>query len=355
MRAKKIFCILLALLLAVLCLISWCSSAQESEEEENEVEFVDETKKNTSPAADKTLRKGKAAVIQYIDYSSLNECTKGITKVLDESGIEYDVHIGGSDPENECAEIAQNIAINGGYDVIISVGTTASVAVYSSVNTAARIPVIFCAVTDPVGAGLVQSKSKPLNNCTGIACDPNIKEQLNMINTFQPSITKLGVIYTAEEQNTSKTLKELREGCKQLGITLYEAAAEDASQLTELAKKMVPEVQAITLLTDNMVSKNSWNIVNQAIIGQIPVYGVNISQVKEGCLAGYCLDFEQMGKQAAETALSVIKGQSAADTPVRTMNDTALYVNSDMLKDLEIDIPDEYQSIAQKVKTSYEN
>ena len=357
MKTKRIFCIMLVLLLCVMCAVSGCSSESDnSSQEENEVEYVGETKKTSSTVKDEKLRKGKAAVIQYIDYSSLNECTKGITAILDESGIEYDVHVGGgADPESECAEIAQNIAINGGYDVIISVGTTASVAVYSNVSTASRIPVVFCAVTDPEGAGLVQSENKPVNNCTGTVSDFNIKEQLNMINTFQPSITKLGVIYSANEQNTTKKLKELREGCKELGIVLYEVGAEDPTQLSELAKKMVPEVQAITLLTDNMVSKNSWNIVNQAIVGQIPVYGVNLSQVKEGCLAGYCFDFEKMGRKTADMALSVIKGQSAADTPVIKMSDGMLYVNSDMVKDLEIEIPDEYKDIAQTVTTSYEN
>lgn len=344
----NIFSLVLVLALLLTTVISGCKMSFDDEEAESEAVQQESKAENLS------TRKAKISIIQYMNYTALNECCDGIKQSLDAANIEYDVTVGSnSSPEQDCEEAAQNIVINGGYDLVITIGTPASVSVYSYISTASKIPVVFCAVTDPVGSELVLSNQNPTNNCTGVSTAFDIKEQLNMINTFQPYITKLGVIYTKDEPNTEQQLNALKNEAKKLGITIYAAAVENPSEMTEAAAKIVPEVDAITLLPDNMVSANSWNIVNQAIIGNKPVYGVTLTEVNEGCLAGYCYDFTELGRKTGEMAVTVLRGQSAANTPVELVSDCTLYVNSDVLEDLDIDIPDEYSN-AKKVKTSYE-
>ena len=347
-KRLKIFSAMLTFALLITFVTSGCKMS--FDEEDTDTEEVSQESKVESLST----RKAKVSIIQYMDYTALNECCDGIKQSLDSAGIEYDVNVGSeSSPEQDCEEFAQNIAINGGYDLIITIGTPASISVYSSISSSTKTPVVFCAVTDPIGANLVVSDQNPTNNCTGVSTAFDIKEQLNMINTFQPSITKLGVIYTKGEQNTEQQLKILKSEAKKLNITIYEGAVDSSSELKEWAAEMVPQVDAITLLPDNMVSANSWEIVNQAIIGNKPVYGVTQTEVKEGCIAGYCYDFKELGKKAGDMAASVLRGQSAANTPVEVVSDCTLYVNTDVLEDLYIDIPENYSN-AQKVKTSYE-
>lgn len=345
-KSFKLISVFIILAMLACSVISACTAEETNSDAENT--------QTESQTENQHTRKAKVSIIQYFSYTALDECCQGIKNSLDNANIEYDVNIGSeASPEEDCQEFAQNIAASGGYDLVITIGTPASSAVYSSISASSGTPVVFCAVTDPVGAGLVVSNEKPQNNCTGVATTFNITEQLNMINTFQPSITKLGVIYSKNEQNTSEQLKTLEKEAEKLGIKLYSAGVEDASELSDTAARMVPEVEAITLLPDNMIAANSWNIVNQAIIGNKPVYGVTQTQVKEGCLAGYCYDFVALGEKTGATAVSVLKGQSAAGTPVTTVSDCTLYVNTDMLEDLELQIPEKYSN-AQKVTTSYE-
>lgn len=347
-KSLKTLAVFLMIALLITSVTSGCKMS--FDEEETESEEV----KQESKVESLSTRRAKVSIIQYINYTALNECCEGIKQSLEAANIEYEVNVGSdSSPEQDCEEFAQNTAINGGYDLVITIGTPASIAAYPSISSSSKVPVIFCAVTDPVGANLVVSNQTPTNNCTGISTAFNITEQLNMINTFQPTITKLGVIYTKDEPNTEQQLKTLKSEAKKLNITIYEGAAESVSDLKTLAAEMVPEVDAITLLPDNMVSANSWEIMNQAIIGNKPVYGVTQTEVKEGCLAGYCYDFTELGRKTGERAAAVLRGQSAADTPVELVSDCTLYVNTDAVESLSIDIPDSYSN-AQKVKTSYE-
>ncbi len=353
MMKKKIR--LLAVLTAfavIMSALSACSLKLTVDDDETAVSSQsggDEGNESTS------ARNVSVSIIQYSDYSSLNECCSGITKKLDEAKIGYEVTVGSEHNEaSDCEEKAQDIAINSSCDLVIAIGTPCAETVCPIIRSAGRMPVVFCAVTDPVGIGIVDSTSSPGENCTGVATAFDIDEQLNMINTFQPTITRLGVIYTESEQNTAAQLKTLKEGAEKLGITVYAEPADDPSKLSEITKELMTKVEAIVLLPDNMIAKNSWNITSQTIAGMIPLYGVNLSQVQEGALAGYCYDFSALGAKAADKAIDILHGESAADMSVSVERSGTLYVNKDRLKDLEMEIPDEYKQAANEVATSYE-
>lgn len=342
-RKLKVFSVFLIAIL----ILSGCKMSFDDEETTVSGESQSQTE-NTS------ARKAKVEIIQYLNYKALNECCEGITQTLDEDGIEYEVFIGSdSSAEDDCSEKAKDIVINNDADLIITIGTPASVAVFDTINGASKIPVIFCAVTDPVGAKLVKSGKAPSNNCTGVCTYYDMKQQLNMINTFQPEITRLGVIYSKNEQSTEKQLKTLKEEATKLGITIFDGGVDSSSELQETAQKLVPEVEAIALLPENTIGSNAWEIINQAVIGDTPVYGVCQTQINEGCIAGFCHDFHAIGKSAAETAEAVLRGQSASEKPVVIDKDMTLYVNKDVTEKLEIKVPKEYSN-AVLVATSFE-
>ena len=345
-KCCKLLCLLAAALL-IICDVAGCKLSFEEDEVQSTVSEQEKTEKN------KYARKAKVAVIQYMNNPALNDCCEGVKKSLENTDFEFEVFVGSEEsPEQDCEQTAQDIVINGGYDLAVTIGTPASVSAYSYISSSTRIPVVFCAVTDPVGAGLVVSNEQPVNNCTGVASAFDIKAQINMINDFQPSITKLGVIYSANEQNTRKQIKDLKSEAKKLNINVYAAAVDSPADYAQAAAEIVPEVEAITLLPDNMASVHAWDIINQAIIGNKPVYGVTLSEVKEGCVAGYCYDFKKLGEKAGDTAVSVLRGQSAADTPVEVVRDCTLYVNKDAANQLYIEVPQGYTDV-QMVETSY--
>ena len=338
-------------LLAAAMLLCGCSLQLSFEDSDSEnVVSADENAVESGSTVDAAV-----SIIQYMNNTPLNECCEGVKEALESAGIAYDVTVGGMHTErDDCEEKARELAINGKSNLIICIGTQCAEAVVPIINSADRTPVVFCAVTDPVGAGLVENITAPGVNCTGVATAFNISEQLNMINTFQPSITRLGVIYTESEQNTDQQLKSLRKAAKKLGITVYEAAVEDPSQLSSAATELMRKTEAVTLLPDNMIAANSWNVTNRSIVEKVPLYGVTLSQVNEGCAAGYCYDFRLIGRKAGEQAVSIIRGESAADMPVIMERECTLYVNTDTLEALDMEIPDEYKAAANKVKTSYE-
>ena len=295
----------------------------------------------------------KVAILQYMPHSSLDNCTQGVKNALDAAGIAYDVQIGSSgSADTDCQSYAEQMASSGNYSAIIAVATPAAVSAYSAVrNASSDIPVIFCAVSDPVSAGLVNSLDAPGNNCTGTADAVDIAGQVQLIKTMQPNIKNLGVIYTTTEANSISQLATLKAECEANGINLVQKGINEASELQAVAVSLVNEVDAITNLTDNNVVDNMSVVLEQANQKGIPIYGSEIEQVKKGCLASASIDYVALGEKTGQIAVDVLGGKSAAAYPVVTVSDSFLVVNPDVASTLGITIPAELND-AEKVSTS---
>ena len=326
---KKVLAVLLTAILAV-SVFSGCSANKENAG-------------NTGSVSE------KVAILQYMPHSSLDNCTQGVKNALDKAGITYDVQVGSSgSADTDCQSYAQQM-VAAGYRAIIAVATPAAAYAYSAVqNASSDIPVIFCAVSDPVAAGLVNSLDVPGNNCTGTSDSIDIKGQIAMIKAMQPEIKNLGVFYTTSEANSLSQLEVLKAECDANGITLVSQGINEASELASAAAALIPKVDAITNLTDNNVVDNMNVFLEQADAAKIPVYGSEIEQVRKGCLASASIDYVALGEKTGTMAAEVLGGKSAAEYPVAIVSDSFLCVNPDTASKIGIEIPAELAS-AQKV------
>lgn len=329
---KKVLAVVLSMLFAA-AIFAGCTAKENNET-------------NTNNNTEHNLK--KVAILQYMPHSSLDNCTQGIKNALDEAGIEYDVQVGSSgSADTDCQSYAQQMVASD-YDLIIAVATPAAMSAYSAVqNASTDTPVVFSAVSDPVAAGLVETMEAPGKNCTGTADAIDIAGQIELIKTLQPEIKTLGVFYTTSEANSISQLKTLQAECAKAGIELKSQGIAEASELASAAAALVPQVDAITNLTDNNVVDNMNVFLEQADAAKIPVYGSEIEQVKKGCLASASIDYVALGERTGQIAVDILGGKDAVSYPAVTVTDSFLVINPDTASKLGIDIPESLADVQQ--------
>ena len=336
-KYSKVLALVMCLALALTVVLSGCGETAAQPDAQNDNSQA-ETATTDAP------KEFKVGIIQFMPHSSLDNCCAGIKNSLDENHINYDVQIGSSaSPVDDCQSYAARMASTGEYDLIIAIATPAATAAYSAVrNASANIPVVFCAVSDPVAAKLVESIDVPANNCTGTSDAFDIPSQIEIINAVQPALTKLGVLYTTTEPNSLSQLAQLREECEKNGIELIDQGINEAADLPAAAAALIPQVEAVTNLTDNNVVDNMAVLLEQAKAANIPVYGSEIEQVKKGCLAAASIDYVSLGELTGGLAVKILNGANAAETPVLIVSDSTPVFNTDVAAQLGLEIPEAY-------------
>lgn len=124
----------------------------------------------------------------------------------------------------------------------------------------------------------------------------------------------------------------------------------EAQSLHLAAAALVPQVDAITNLTDNNVVDNMNVFLEQANAAKIPVYGSEIEQVKKGCLASASIDYVALGEKTGKMAVDILGGKDAKTYAAVTVTDSFLVINPDVASKLGITVPETLADV-QQVKT----
>lgn len=318
-----------------------------------------ETKENTqktgSSFAEKTDQAGDMptiGILQYTTVAGLDNCYQGVTQGLEKSGyvdgetckIDYQNGQGESETTDM---IASNFA-NSGYDLVIAIATPAATASYSYAKNA-DIPVIFCAVSDPVSAGLVKSLESPETGCSGTTDNLNVTAQLEMIRAYQPDAKKIGILYTTSEPNSVTQVASFKEKAGNYGFEILDIGITDASELAAAAASIVNDgIDCINVILDNNVINNFSVVTNVTDKAGIPCYGAEESHVSEyGCIASETLDYISLGEKTGEMAANVLNGADISTMPVEVVSDSEPVYSALNLAKFGMEVPESYKDARQ--------
>ncbi len=304
-------------------------------------------------AADTTAEKDSytIGVIQYGSHPSLDNCYQGIENGLMSSSIADKITIDRQDGNFDsatCDSIAKNMASKN-YDLIFAIATPAAVSAYSATQNS-QTPVIFTAVSDPVAAGLVESLDAGSKNCIGTSDILDLEAQVALIQALQPDVKTIGILYTTSEANSVSNLARLEEITSTMGITVESQGVQGAADVPQAAASLAAKVDCINNFTDNNVVSNLSVLLEKANAAGVPVYGSEIEQVYNGCIASISIDYVALGEKTAEMGLEVLNGADPQTMAVGTITEGTPVVNTDVLAQFGIELPESYAN-AEKVTT----
>ncbi|PWM65325.1 MAG: ABC transporter substrate-binding protein [Clostridiales bacterium] len=335
---KKILCVLAAALVSVS--LASCSGNTENntDDTQNNQVTTDQNENNTDGYT--------IGVIQYVSHPSLDNCYAGVEQALVEKygdNITIERQIGSdASADSDCSTYAKQFAAKD-VDMMIAIATPAASPAFAA-SEDKDIPVVFCAVSDPVSVGLVQSMEKPGYNCSGTSDVLDMDAQVNLIKAIQPDVKTIGVLYTTSEANSIAQLELLTAAAQKQNIEVISSGIQNDADIPAAAAALVEKVDCLNNFTDNKIVNNLSVVLDAANSAGIPVYGSEIEQVKNGCLASVSIDYVALGKVTGEMAIRALEGESLAEMPVQTISDATPVVNTEVMASFGFEMPEGYEN-----------
>ncbi|MGE4548431.1 MAG: ABC transporter substrate-binding protein [Intestinibacillus sp.] len=283
-------------------------------------------------------------LLQFAEHPSLDNCRKGFIEGLAEAGFTEGENVR-FEYKNAQADnsINQQIAtqfVSSKVDMIGAVATNSAQAAFNAAEPAG-IPVVYVAVSDPVGAQLTGKDGKSGKAVTGVSDLIPAEKQLELIRAFLPNAKKIGILYSTSEPNSKAQLQLYKDAAPQYGFEIVESGISSTADVATAADALAAKVDCFTNLTDNTVVSALPTLLDKADKAKIPVFGSEVEQVKNGCLASEGIDYVALGKQAGKMAARVLNGEDITGIPFETVTDYSADVNTTTLKKLGLTMPDE--------------
>ncbi|MEH7346239.1 ABC transporter substrate-binding protein [Bacillus sp. JJ1532] len=280
-----------------------------------------------SKEAEKTVKVG---IIQLVEHPSLDAAREGFVAAIKDAGYEegknlkLDYQNAQGDMNNNMS-IAQNLVADQN-DVILAIATASAQAVVQSTN---EIPILFTAITDPVGAKLVESFENPGGNVSGTSdTHPDaIKNTINAIKKFIPDAKKVGIIYNSGEPNSVVNVENAKKVIAEIGLEAVETSVSTSSEVKQAAESLVGRADVFYIPKDNTVVSALESVITVANEKKIPMFVGEGDSVKRGAFASYGLDYHDLGYSTGKMALDILNGKKPSEIPVGFPENLELVIN----------------------------
>ena len=337
---KKLLSALLVCLLAF-CL---CACAEQEEKPQN----VDD---------DKTVY--EIGICNFVDDASLNQIYENIVARLQELGEKNNVKfvINYDNPNadaNVMAQIITNFIVDK-VDLMVGIATPVAMNMQAATEDN-QIPVIFAAVSDPLGAGLVESLGNPGSNITGTSDYLDTAAMMNLILALNPEIKKVGLLYDVSQDSSTAAIASAKLLLQEKGIEVVEKTGTNVDEIKLAVQSLISEqVEAVFTPSDNTVMTAELSIFEDLLAAKIPHYAGADSFALNGAFLGYGVDYANLGRETADMICAVlVEGKDPASLAVRTFDNGIATINNEAVEALGLDLSDlqaKFEPYCTKIQT----
>ena len=317
---KKIFAFVLSIIMAAACMAA-CSPS------------------NPAPANDADGKTVKVGICNYVDDASLNQIVENIQARLKEiggeKGVAFDVSYDNCNADaNLLTQIISNF-IADDVDIMIGVATPVAMAMQAATEDNG-IPVVFAAVSDPVGAGLVESMEAPGSNVTGTSDYLDTAAVMQLITAADPDAKNIALLYDIGQDSSTAAIAHAKEYLDANGIAYGEYTGTTVDEVTLAVQALIADgVDAVFTPTDNTIMKSELSIYEMLQEAGIPHYTGADSFALNGAFLGYGVDYAALGVETANMAASIaLGGAKPADTAVKTFDNGCATINTETCEKL---------------------
>ncbi|MEG2561720.1 MAG: ABC transporter substrate-binding protein [Clostridia bacterium] len=306
-----------------------------------------------SPKADYTV-----GICQQLEHGSLDKANAAfrdeLTKLMGEKGktVHFDIKNASNDTA-AMTSIANNFVAKN-YNLLLGIATGAAQQLAGATQDS-KIPVLFTAVTDPVGSNLIGSYTDPaLNgNVTGTSDMGEMDKQVDLIEKMvgkSGADLRIGVLYTTNETNSKVQFAAIKAEAEKRNIVVVEKGIAELTEIETAFGGFDGKCDIVYLPTDNKLANAMATVHTKNKDGaKLPVVCGAVDMAVDGGTASLGADYVGLGKQTAKMAFDILfTGKKTTEIQYEMSKSFELYINEPFAADINFVIPQAVKDMLKK-------
>lgn len=224
-------------------------------------------------------------------------------------------------------------------DILVAINLAGALAAQ---RATANIPIVFVAVPDPVGAGLVAGLAHPGGNITGLSnfAHDLTGKRVEYLKQIVPSVTRIALLVNPSNKASSQVyIGEAKKAASELGLELYPVEVRSRSELAPAFDKMRDrDVDGVVVAQDGLFFVARMDIAELALSHRLPAAVYSRETVEAGALASYGPDNYGIFRRSGYYIDKILKGVKPADLPVEQPTKFEFIINRKTAKALGLTI-----------------
>jgi ABC-type uncharacterized transport system substrate-binding protein len=251
--------------------------------------------------------------------------------------LRIDTRWGASDGDRIRKFAAELIAL--APDVILANGSS----IVGPLRQATRtVPIVFVSVTDPVGAGLVETLARPGGNATGFTSfEFGVSTKwLELLKEIAPGVTRVAVLRDPTQGSGTSQFAAMQGVAPSLAVELSPVGLRDAGEIERGVAAFARASNGGLIVTSGTSAQaHRALIIKLAARHRLPAVYPLRPFVTSGGLISYAYDNIDQYRRAAGYVDRILKGEKPADLPVQAPTKYELVINLKTAKALGLDVP----------------
>lgn len=314
---------------------------------------------NSNNKNDENTTTYKIGICNYVDDASLNQIYENIVSRLEELGnqnnIKFEIDYDNPNADaNVMSQIITNFIVD---EVDLMVGIATPVAMNMQAQTQDYdIPVVFAAVSDPYGVGLVESLDNPGANITGTSDYLDTESLMKLILAYKEDIKKVGLLYDASQDSSTGAIATAKAFLESNNIEVIEKTGTNVDEIKLAVQSLISQgVEAIFTPSDNTVMTAELSIYEDIASAGIAHFAGADSFALNGAFVGYGVDYINLGKETADMIYDIlVNGKDVSTMTVKTFDNGIVTINTDIASELGLDMNDlesKFEPYCTKIQT----
>ena len=223
-------------------------------------------------------------------------------------------------------------------DVILASGESTMPALRQATRT---VPTVFVQVTDPVGAGLVDSLARPGGNVTGfMVFEFSLSGKwLELLKQIAPAVTRVAVLRDSAIGTGTSQFAVIQAVAPSLGVEAIPVNVHDASEIERSVGSFARSGNGGLIATAGALTNAHRDLITAlAARHRLPAVYPYRYFVAAGGLISYGPDVIDQYRRAAGYVDRILKGEKPADLPVQAPTKYQTVINLKAAKALGLDV-----------------